>query len=172
MSESSMSDTQFTKLFATMITLMFCLTLFLVVLAHINSGEVMAKLKTEKQAGIDKIVAERVQPVGQIQVGEAVAEPAATTVAAATTTAASAAKSGADVYQASCFACHGTGVAGAPKVGDAAAWTDRIATGNDVLYDHAINGYTGKSGMMPAKGGNAALSDDEVRAAVEHMVSQ
>ena len=165
MSESSMPDKQFTKLFAIMITLMFALLLFLIVLAHINSGEVMTKLEAEKQADIDAMVAARVQPVGKIQVGEAAPAPAPTTTA-------SAAKSGAEVYQASCFACHGTGVAGAPKVGDAAAWADRIAAGNDVLYDHAINGFTGKTGLMPPKGGNAALSDDEVKAAVDHMVSQ
>ena len=73
-------------------------------------------------------------------------------------------------YESKCAACHGFGVAGAPKFGDAAAWTDRIAKGNDALYTNAIKGYTGEAGVMPAKGGFVALSDDEVKAIVDYMV--
>jgi cytochrome c5 len=79
---------------------------------------------------------------------------------------------GQKTYQAACFACHGAGVAGAPKTGDKAAWKDRIAQGNDTLYKHAIKGYTGKKGVMPAKGGRADLSDDAVKAAVDYMVAE
>ncbi|MFT5259451.1 MAG: cytochrome c5 [Saprospiraceae bacterium] len=71
------------------------------------------------------------------------------------------------LYQASCFACHGTGAAGAPKLGDNAAWAPRIAKGEAVLLANAINGV----GAMPAKGGNGSLSDDEIEAIVAHMVS-
>ena len=78
---------------------------------------------------------------------------------------------GAKVYQQTCFACHGNGVAGAPKAGDAAAWNDRIAKGKDTLYKHAISGFQGNSGVMPPKGGRMDLSDDEVKAAVDHMVA-
>ncbi len=73
-------------------------------------------------------------------------------------------------YDTACAACHGQGVAGAPKLGDAAAWTERVAQGMDVMVDHAIKGYQGKEGYMPPKGGFANLSDDEVKAAVEYMV--
>lgn len=83
-----------------------------------------------------------------------------------------AAKSGDAVYKEACMACHASGVAGAPKLGDKAAWKDRIAQGNDKMYEHAIKGFQGKAGFMPAKGGRADLSDDEVKAAVEHMVSK
>ena len=72
-------------------------------------------------------------------------------------------------YQTACFACHGTGAAGAPKVGDKAEWKARIAQGNETLYTHAIKGYKGKKGFMPAKGGSS-LSDDAVKAAVDYMV--
>ena len=75
-------------------------------------------------------------------------------------------------YSQTCGVCHGTGVAGAPKFGDKAAWAPRIAQGNTTLHDHAIKGYQGKAGMMPAKGGNAALGDAAVKAAVDYMVSQ
>lgn len=71
-----------------------------------------------------------------------------------------------------CFACHATGAAGAPKVGDKTAWAPRIAKGLDVLKQHAINGFQGNSGFMPAKGGRTDLSDADVGAAVEYMVSQ
>lgn len=74
---------------------------------------------------------------------------------------------GEKVYKGLCFSCHDMGIAGAPKVGDKAAWTDRIAAGNDSMYDIAING----KGAMPAKGGNPSLSDDEIKAAVDYMVS-
>jgi cytochrome c5 len=74
------------------------------------------------------------------------------------------------VYDKACTACHTPGIAGAPKTGDKAQWSARIAQGSNVLYDHAIKGYQGKAGVMPAKGGNPALSDDEVRAAVDFMV--
>jgi len=80
--------------------------------------------------------------------------------------------SGQAVYTATCFACHGAGVAGAPKLGDKADWEPRIAQGLDVLHQHAIAGYTGKKGAMPPKGGNTALPDADVMAAVDYMVKQ
>lgn len=85
-----------------------------------------------------------------------------------TTQANTQAASGEAIYNKSCASCHASGVAGAPKVGDAAAWKDRIAEGENTLYDHAINGFQ----SMPAKGGNASLTDDQVKAAVDYMVSQ
>ena len=79
---------------------------------------------------------------------------------------------GKTVYEQSCFACHGTGIPGIPQLGDADAWAPRIGTGNEVLYDHAINGFSGSAGMpMPARGGNTSLSDAEVKAAVNYMIS-
>lgn len=75
-------------------------------------------------------------------------------------------------YDMVCFACHATGAAGAPKVGDKANWAPRIAQGIDVLKQHANAGFKGNSGFMPAKGGRTDLSDADVGAAVEYMVSQ
>ncbi len=74
-------------------------------------------------------------------------------------------------YQSSCFACHDTGVAGSPKLGDTENWAPRIAQGTDTLYKHAIEGYQGKAGYMPPRGGST-LSDEAIRAVVDYMVSK
>jgi len=77
-------------------------------------------------------------------------------------------RSGEDVYNAACMACHSAGIAGAPKVGDQVAWAARIGKGMDALYDSGINGVAG-SGMI-ARGGCADCSDEEIRLAVDYMV--
>ncbi len=71
-------------------------------------------------------------------------------------------------YKDACAVCHTAGIAGAPKLGDKTAWASRIAAGNDTLYTTAIKG----KGAMPAKGGRAELSDDDVKAIVDYMVEQ
>jgi cytochrome c5 len=76
-------------------------------------------------------------------------------------------KAGAEVYNAACVACHGSGAAGAPKMGDGGAWSKRIGQGYDTLVSHAIKGIRG----MPAKGGNPDLDDLEVARAVVHMAN-
>lgn len=79
---------------------------------------------------------------------------------------------GKQVYESICFACHAEGIAGAPKLGDKAAWEPRIAQGMDTLVSHAINGFQGNTGVMPPKGGRMDLSDADIRAAVSYMVEQ
>lgn len=75
---------------------------------------------------------------------------------------------GAATFQKACAACHTTGAAGAPKLEDKAAWAPRIAQGKEVLYVSALKG----KGAMPPKGGQMQLSDDEIKAAVDYVVSQ
>ena len=77
-------------------------------------------------------------------------------------------KSGEQVYNAVCLACHSSGAAGAPITGNKNQWSERIAEGIDHLYEQAINGI----GVMPAKGGNPSLTDDEVKAAVDYMIEK
>ena len=79
---------------------------------------------------------------------------------------------GESVYKKTCALCHSSGVAGAPIPGNKDEWGPRIAQGNDTLYKHAIEGFTGEKGMMPARGGAATLSDDDVKAAVDFMVAK
>jgi len=125
---------------------------------------------------------ERIKPFGQVAVaGEdnaalaiqasAKAVAGAAGLASGGGTAATQAMDGPSVYGSACVVCHGAGVAGAPKPGDMAAWSTRIAQGNATLYKHALEGYTGSKGFMPAKGGRMDLPDDAVKAAVDHMVS-
>ncbi|MCC2955033.1 c-type cytochrome [Massilia sp. IC2-477] len=103
----------------------------------------------------------------------AAAAPAAAAPVPAAAPAAAPALASADtgkaLYNSACIACHGAGIAGAPKVGDKAAWAARIGQGNAVLYEHAIKGFQGKAGMMPPKGGSTA-PDADVKAAVDYMV--
>jgi cytochrome c5 len=114
-------------------------------------------------------VADRIKPVGQVNVGSAETqqEPAKIAVAAPPPS-----RNGQQVYQASCLACHDAGLAGAPKLGDKGEWAKRITKGLDTLYASAVNGVQGSGGVMPAKGGNPALSDAEVKAAVDYMTAR
>lgn len=79
---------------------------------------------------------------------------------------------GSSIYNKVCALCHAAGVGGAPKPGDKADWGPRIGQGKDVLYKHALEGFTGQKGMMPPRGGSPALKDEEVKAAVDFMVSK
>ena len=98
------------------------------------------------------------------QAGAKFKEPAAQKTAAAKPAAAD----GKQVFDSTCTACHATGVAGAPKLGDKAAWAPRLKQGMDTLVQSALKGKN----AMPPKGGNASLSDAQVHAAVEYMVNQ
>ncbi len=81
-------------------------------------------------------------------------------------------KSGQEVYVAVCASCHDSGAAGAPKVGDKAAWAARLSEGMGLLYLHSLKGYHGKAGVMPARGGRADLSVELVKQSVDYMVSR
>lgn len=112
----------------------------------------------------EQLIDQRLAPVGDTQVSG----NAATQMSATATAAASPAKTGKEIWEGTCAACHGTGALGAPKIGDKAAWAPRIAKGLKVLEDHALHGFN----QMPAKGGNTALSDAEVIKALQYMVDQ
>ncbi|MFO1253594.1 cytochrome c5 family protein [Inhella sp.] len=111
---------------------------------------------------------------GKKEEAAAPAAPAATPAPAAAPAPAPAADNelGKSVFNKTCALCHSAGVAGAPKPGDKADWGPRIAQGNDTLYKHAIEGFNGAKGAMPARGGGASLTDEQVKAAVDYMVNQ
>ena len=132
-------------------------TLFMVIgalTAFFIFSIVAARMASADQM-VESATIDRIKPFGEVNIGTA-------PVAAAS----SAGADGKGTYNASCAACHASGAAGSPKLGDKAAWNARIAQGESTLFDHAINGFKG----MPAKGGNASLSDDAVKAAVKYMV--
>ncbi|MDH3355382.1 MAG: c-type cytochrome [Chromatiales bacterium] len=105
----------------------------------------------------------RIAPVSMLNTGGAIAAPAPVVAAASTAT-----RSGEEIYSSTCMACHATGAAGAPKVGDSAAWAPRIATGLDALVASATKG----KGAMPPKGTCAVCSADELRSTIEYMTSK
>ena len=108
-------------------------------------------------------IEENIRPVGQVNVGSVPASaPAAAGAAAA------APRSGDEVYNSACAACHASGVAGAPKLGDQGAWGVRASKGVDALLSSVVNGLN----AMPPKGGCATCSDAELKGAIEHMLSQ
>ena len=78
---------------------------------------------------------------------------------------------GEQVYTTTCIACHGAGVAGAPKFGDKAAWAARLGQGPGVLHKHALEGFQGKAGVMPPKGGRTDLADQSILNAVDYMAN-
>ena len=78
---------------------------------------------------------------------------------------------GEQTYKSACSVCHDAGTAGAPVAGDKSAWASRLEQGIEIMVDHAINGYQGEHGYMPAKGGNSSIEDEQVRAAVQYMIN-
>ena len=116
---------------------------------------------------LDEVI-DRVKPVGHLVILESNAAVAPATAAPAAETTSTTADAGKATYDTSCFACHGTGAAGAPILGNKDAWAPRLGQGIDTLYSHAINGFKG----MPPKGGAASLSDEQIKAVVDYMVGQ
>lgn len=115
--------------------------------------------------GIVALANERIRPVGEIQSGGSGAPAGGM---AATAAADAGPVDGAAVYQQACFSCHASGVAGAPKLGNADDWAPRIAQGVEVLHQHSLQGIR----AMPPKGGFMNLSDAQVQAAVDYMIDQ
>ncbi|MGL5631575.1 MAG: c-type cytochrome, partial [Azovibrio sp.] len=114
----------------------------------------------------------RIYPVARLEL-QAAAKPAGAPAEGGegggqAAAAAAAPKEPAAIYSSVCFTCHDTGLAGAPKLGDKAAWAPRIATGKEALYHSAIAGKN----AMPAKGGAGNLSDDEIKHTVDFMVDK
>jgi len=130
-----------------------------------------SRLDTDDEIAMEAI-ADRLAPVGRIALlGDVELAVAAAPVVAPTRV--DTVLSGPQVFNEACYLCHAPpGVPGAPVVGDVAAWEQRAAQGLQLLQEHAINGYQGVAGFMPAKGGRVDLSDDEVRSAVEYMLEQ
>ncbi|MGK0375858.1 MAG: cytochrome c5 [Arenicella sp.] len=156
MSEEQMNDSTFGRLFIMMMITLTVLTIIIVVAAKFASSEVDAKLDERSAVENTQATALRIAPVGKF---------AATTVAAAPIVAA--VMSVEDMYT-SCSACHASGVLGAPITGDVGQWASHLAKGTETLYANAINGIN----AMPARGGNASLTDENIEAIVDYMIER
>jgi cytochrome c5 len=167
----SKQDTHFFNTFSLVIGLLVAVAIALFALARVVASETQEK-QMLVEAQYLKAVDQRLEPFARVAV--AGADNSALAIAATSTAPAGAGpalpKDGNELFEQACKACHGPGLAGAPKAGDHAAWAARIAKGKEVLYDHAINGFNGSAGVMPAKGGRADVPDDLVKQAVDHMI--
>lgn len=137
--------------------------------ANLSDAEVAnAVVYMANEAGAKFKAVEAAAPAAEAEVLEEAPAAVAEAAPAAAEPVAAAANGGAQTYKAVCAMCHDSGLMNAPKPGDKDAWAPRIAQGKDTLIQHAINGIR----MMPAKGGNPSLSDDEVAQAVIFMANQ
>ena len=164
------------------------LVIGIILVAQLAIGMYGSRSRKDDPAMSDAAIAKRIGPVASVNIdpnapiAAAAPAPAAAPAAAAPAMPAAPAPAapgaapaktadaggaGKATYDSTCAMCHGAGVAGAPKFGDKAAWAPRVATGKDALHNSALKG----KGAMPAKGGNPALSDDAVKAAVDYMVA-
>lgn len=164
-------DLEFLKHFSMVIGFLALVTLGLILgAAWLHSGRAV-----ESDPVTEAKLAARIAPVGAVYAGETGAAALAAAQEAARAAAASqvaygGTEDGSVIYGNLCGACHTSGAGGAPKL-ENAAWGPRIAQGEDTLIKHAIEGYTGSAGLMPARGGNPALNDAQVAATVKWMLA-
>lgn len=164
-------DLVFLKKFSMVIGFLVVVMIALILAALYINGT----LPHERDPVLNRVTEDRIAPLGAVYAGQTgAAQQAAATAAAAAAAASQVAyggtKDGSVIFGNLCSGCHGSGAGGAPTL-DHAHWDARIAKGKDTLYDHAIHGFQGAAGVMPAKGGNPALTDDQVKATVDWMTS-
>ena len=168
---SASHDRTFFDTFLLVLGILVGVTIGLIILARIIAANTSVANRAEDPV-FQRQVEERIQPVARVAIAgqdnSSLAPPAAAAAVAAT---AAADLTGEQIYNQACVACHGAGVAGAPKLGDKAAWAPRIAQGMDTLHTHALQGYQGKAGYMPPKGGRTDLSDQSVMNGVDYIVA-
>lgn len=154
-------DSIFFRNFSILLAVLILLTIILAVGASMFQDNLVENLKdradrTDIQADIKPAATVNTDPNAVVEVAVAQVAPF------------DGSTDGEMIYNNVCSACHGTGAGGAPKL-EAAAWAGRLDKGAEAVLANAIKGYTGESGMMPAKGGRADLTDEQVQAAVEFM---
>jgi cytochrome c5 len=160
-------DKKFFDTFMLVLGILIAIAIVLYVLARIVAANTQEK-NVHQDPAMKAAVAERIAPVAKV----AIAGQDNSALATAQQAAAPAEDlAGEAVYNMACIACHGAGVAGAPKFGDGAAWKPRIAQGADTLHKHAIGGFQGKAGFMPPKGGRTDLTDKSIMNAVDYMAA-
>jgi cytochrome c5 len=171
--ESRHQDRVFFDTFMLILGGLVAFSVVIYVIARIIAANTQVAYLAENEA-VRAQLAQRIEPVGRVALtgdeppGAETAAPAVVAQAEPAETA----MTGPQVYNSACVACHGSGAAGAPMMGDQDAWAPRIAKGMDVLNQHAIEGFQGETGFMPPKGGRTDLPDEAVIAGVEYMVEE
>src|SRR6185436_14765710 len=165
----SKQDSHFFNNFSLVLGILFAVTLSLFPFArHVGAEHQLKEVSNDPR--YVKTVEERLQPVARVAVAGQDNSALKIESTGPATAAAAIPANGTAAYETACQACHGAGIAGAPKVGDKSAWGPRIAQGKETLYNHALHGFSGKTGVMPAKGGRADWPDDLIKQAVDHIV--
>ncbi|HMN43505.1 MAG TPA: c-type cytochrome [Povalibacter sp.] len=165
---SAAHDKKFFNIFSLVLGILMLIALGIWVLAR-NVAVDTQEAHVHQDPAMQAAVNDRIAPVAKVAVSGqdnsalAPAKPQAAEPAAELP--------GDQVYSMACIACHGAGVAGAPKYGDKGAWGPRIAKGLDTLHKHSIEGFQGQSGFMPPKGGRVDLADKSIMNAVDYMVA-
>ena len=165
-------DQKFFDIYSLVLGILAVVALAIFVLA-VDMSDRTQGVYTREAPEYKAAVLERIRPVGQVYLpGDDLSAGAAVVAVAEAVDPVAEVRSGPQVYNEACLACHGAGVGGAPILGDASQWTARLDQGMETLVAHAIDGYQGEAGYMPPKGGRLDLSDEEVTAAVEYMVAE
>lgn len=171
----SKQDTHFFNTFSVVLGLLVAFALLVFAFArYVGATTQMPQIM--KDPLLVRAIDERIRPpvrvavAGQDNSALKIEPPAGT--AAGAGSGPSVPKDGHELFETACKACHGAGIAGAPRIGDKVAWGPRLAQGKATLYEHSTKGFQGKTGVMPAKGGRVDLSDELVRASVDYMISQ
>ena len=169
MSMSANQDARFWNNFLIVALLVHGVLLGFFILARAVGAATQVKHVRAEPAHVNAVNA-RTRPFAKIAVAGADNSALAVVEEASGAPVAAVPKTGEEVYNAACTACHGQGIGGAPKFGDKVAWAPHIAKGIEILNQHAIEGFQGPNGLMPPKGGRVDLSDDVIRAGVDYMV--
>ena len=158
-----MDDKQFTNAFATVLAILVGITVLILIIARTLAG-----LPAEPDQAMQQAIAERIKPIGEVNIGTVPAVAVAQSAAQTETPQADAQQAAADpaeTYNTVCAVCHATGVAAAPIYGDKATWASRLGD-VEALYTNSLKG----KGAMPPKGGRPDLSDEAIKAAVDYML--
>ena len=162
--EHKVTDAEFYKVFAIVSVIIIGLAIFIAILSNVFAGYASSASENYK-VQIQSDTNQRIAPSGKINLASNPSIKQEVMVASVATTKL---LTGEEVYNTVCMSCHTSGAAGAPVIGNNSQWSDRLAKGKDALYASAINGI----GIMPAKGGVSSLSDNEIKSAVDYILSE
>jgi cytochrome c5 len=162
--EHKVTDAEFYKVFAIVSVIIIGLAIFIAILSNVFAGYASSASENYK-VEIQSDTSQRIAPSGKINLASNPSIKQEVMVASVSETKI---LTGEEVYNTVCMSCHTSGAAGAPVIGNNNQWSDRLAKGKDALYASAINGI----GIMPAKGGVSSLSDNEIKSAVDYILSE